>query len=106
MKDDLKTPTMGCMVEQPGCSVCGEVRCEHLKHAPREQHLSSGFYEVSESPTFLYATTVPAPKCESCGVSLAVHEGKDWVCVEESCAAVGVVVPAHWFQVFPVRGVL
>lgn len=105
MRDKVKIPTMGCMVEQSGCSVCGEFLCEHLKHAPREQHpYYSPFYEVLESPTFLYATTVPAPKCETCGVSLVVHDGKD--CAEASSPVTGVVVSDHWFQVFPMRGVL
>ena len=94
--------TMGCKVDAVPCSICsqGEPH-EHYdpEHPNRVQYLNP-------APTFLYATTVPAPRCESCGVSLVVYEDKDWVCADTSCAVVGGVVFVHWLQVFPMKGAL
>lgn len=94
--------SMGCQVERPSCSVCGERGCEHVTVSPLMARAGSQFsYELSPSLQFLYFTTVPAPRCPSCTAAMHVHEDRDWVCRRDECSAKGKVVEAAWFGVFP-----
>lgn len=101
--DEIKAVSMGCVVDYAPCSVCGQA-FDHVHFEPlMARDVPGVFYEVSPSPQFLYATTVPAPRCDSCGAPMGVHEDKDWVCVTSGCQAEGFVVSAHLYQVFPAK---
>jgi hypothetical protein len=104
----VKELTMGCRVEESRCSICGAEPCAHVNVG----QLMARDIPVLEFPVYppawpgrriLGASMVPAPKCDSCGNPMGVHEGRDWVCRTDDCQAEGFVVAAHLYQVFPAK---
>jgi len=49
--------------------------------------------EYQGTPTFLYLTTVPAPKCSSCGKAMIyTKEATRWACLTVTCPMYKVVI--------------
>lgn len=94
MSEKLVGMSMGCQVERPACSLCGEGDTTHVHVEP---------LMARSSVEFLYFTTVPAPRCPSCTAAMHVHEDRNWVCRRDGCQARGKVVEASWFGVFPAK---
>lgn len=95
--------SMGASVPEPTCSLCWG-REPHVHFSPlmaREGVPSKPFYVVDPSPTFLYATTVPAPKCEGCRVEMSRYDSTNWECREATCSEHREPVPAHLSGIYP-----
>ena len=76
-----------------GCSIEEEVDTEIPFEPLMTRKGGEPYIAYDGKPTFLYATTVPAPLCGECKESMVyLKRGTDWACRDASCEAFEVSV--------------
>ena len=96
MDDDagVKTPSMGCLVEEGPCSICrdgGVPTGKPLRYRPRDLD----FFSVS---------IVKAPRCEGCQERMEPVSSTEWACKNESCPEQGKSVHTGVYPFFQRSG--
>lgn len=104
--------SMGCLVDTPACSICGQVitTCEHTKpatcdcdpdgHYDCHGQGSCGAYDTPTFPMQVMVSLVPAPKCDECGESMVPANDTEWMCEFKGCEAEG---EPRGTGIYPVR---
>jgi len=95
--------SMGATIPGSTCSLCaGHEPHTHISPLMAREGVPVEPFRVANiSPTFLYATMVPAPQCEGCHVEMSQHDSTHWECREAACSERGKPVPAHLSGVYP-----
>ena len=109
MMSDEKTMSMGCLVKESFCSICGGIvpECDHTRPPTEEEarKLKAPWHESLRKDLlgFHDVSSVGPSECEACKTPMKPVDSIHWACVNQDCDQKGIPVHTGVYPFLPIE---